>query len=197
MSPVLTVHAAGPLMTVQDMGRRGVTARGLSRGGAVDRLAILEAAALLNAPEPVPAIEMAGKGGEFSFSGPARIALTGAPMRAFLDDAPIAWNATHAVQPEQRLTIGSVVSGTYGYLTPARSIALRPSLGGVSAHLAAGLGSTLRTGDEVPLENEAPPEAPPRRLAVADRFRGGVVRVMPGPQTDLFSDEVRRRFFST
>lgn len=184
-------------MSVQDMGRRGLTAQGLARGGAVDRRAILEATALLNAPGPVPAVEMAGKGGEFSFSIPTRVALTGAPMRAFLDDAPVAWNAAHAVRPGQRLTIGSVISGTYGYLTPARPIALSPSLGGVSAHLAAGLGRTLRTGDEVPLGNDAPPDAPPVCLAAADRFHGGMVRVMPGPQTDLFADEVRRRFFAT
>lgn len=43
----LRVLSAGPGVTVQDLGRPGWLASGLSRGGAADRLALLEGAALL------------------------------------------------------------------------------------------------------------------------------------------------------
>ena len=51
MSRALIIHRAGPGVTVQDMGRPGYLAFGLSRGGAADRLALYEGAALLGQPE--------------------------------------------------------------------------------------------------------------------------------------------------
>ena len=51
--PALHVRQAGPAITVQDRGRRGTLAYGLAAGGAADRLALDEAAALLAIrPEP-------------------------------------------------------------------------------------------------------------------------------------------------
>ena len=44
----LTITRAGPGITVQDLGRPGYIAQGLSRGGAADRVALFEAAALLS-----------------------------------------------------------------------------------------------------------------------------------------------------
>jgi Allophanate hydrolase subunit 2 len=87
--PVLTVHSAGPGVTVQDLGRTGWTAQGLSRGGAADRLALLEAAALLDQDTGLAVLEMAGFGGVFSTDRPLRIALTGALMQADIDGVPV------------------------------------------------------------------------------------------------------------
>ena len=47
MTRALIVHRAGPGATVQDLGRPGYLAYGLSRGGAADRMALAEGAALL------------------------------------------------------------------------------------------------------------------------------------------------------
>ena len=48
MSAKLVIHRAGPGVTVQDLGRTGYLAQGLSRGGAADPLSIAEGAALLS-----------------------------------------------------------------------------------------------------------------------------------------------------
>ena len=40
-----------------------------------------------------------------------RVALTGAPMAAFLDDAPLRWHGCHLILPGQALRIGGVGSG--------------------------------------------------------------------------------------
>ena len=80
MSRHLIVHSTGPQVTVQDHGRPGFLAFGLSRGGAVDALALVEGATLLG--PSTAALEMAGMGGEFETDADPRIALTGAPMRA-------------------------------------------------------------------------------------------------------------------
>ena len=60
MSAELIVHEAGPSLTVQDRGRTGYLAMGLSRGGAADTLALAEGAALLRQSPEFAAIEMAG-----------------------------------------------------------------------------------------------------------------------------------------
>jgi len=197
MSATLTVHRAGPAMTVQDLGRPGNMSSGLSTGGAADRLALLEAAALLNLPEVVPAIEMAGTGGSFSVDAPMRFALTGAPMRVTLDGAPRPWNASVLLHPGQRLELGGVSAGVYGYLTPAGGIQTERWLGSRAAHLVAGIGKPLVAGDDLPLGSDPHPEAAGQTVEVDDRFSGGVVRLMPGPQTSLFSEEAIARVQAT
>ncbi|XDA97322.1 urea amidolyase [Sulfitobacter sp. LCG007] len=197
MSAKLTILRAGPLMTVQDMGRPGRIADGLSPGGAMDRLALLEGAALLGLAKPAQAIEMAGMGGRFRCDTPLRFALSGAPMRAQIDDMPLRWNASHKLEPGQTLTIASVSSGTYGYLTPGGGIAGTELLGSVAAHLSVGLGRPLAEGDILTLGEDPSPGRPPRGIVSEDRFGGGSLRIMPGPQTELFDDATRGRLAQT
>ncbi len=116
MTRALIVHKAGPAMSLQDLGRPGFLSQGLSRGGAADRLALAEGAVLLGQRLGLAAIEMASMGGVFEALGEVRIALTGAPMRATLDGAPLVWGASHAMRAGQRLEIGPVLAGVYGYL---------------------------------------------------------------------------------
>lgn len=196
MSARLLVERAGPAMTVQDLGRPGLTAQGVSAGGAADRRALIEAAALLGLTDIIPAIEMAGAGGVFSADLPIRFALTGAPMRAHIDDHQIAWNTAHVLCPGQRLVIGGARSGVYGYLTPAGGVDAGIWEGSASCHLMAGIGSMLASGTGLTLRPDLSPDAPVMTAAVEDRFDGGTVRVMPGPQTALFDEPTRARFFS-
>lgn len=193
----LTIRRADGLLSVQDMGRPGHLAQGLSRGGAMDRLALIEAAALLGQSAPLAGIEMAGAGGLFTVSAPTRIALTGAPMMAALNDTPLRWNATHLILPGQNLRIGGAGSGSYGYLTPAGGLATPEWLGSRAAHLNIGIGALLQTGAALPCGDDPAPDAPARALDPAPRFNGGTVRVMDGPQTALFSDAVLAAFFAT
>jgi allophanate hydrolase len=194
---LVTLQRAGPAMTLQDLGRSGTLRLGLSRGGAADRLAILEATALLGLRQPVAAIEMAGMGGRFSVDTPTRIALTGAPMRTTLDGAPLFWGATHLIPPGAMLEIGPAVAGVYGYLSFAGGIATPVILGSRSAHLNAGIGRLLKTGDELPIGPDTDPLGPSMRLEPEDRFAGGVIRIVEGPQTSLYSSAIRREFEQT
>lgn len=193
----LTIHRAGPAMSVQDLGRSGTLSLGLSRGGAADRLALLEAAALLGRRDVGAGIEMAGMGGRFTVDAPTRIALTGAPMRATLDGAPLAWNMSHLIPPGAMLEIGPATAGLYGYLTPAGGLATEERLGSRAAHLNAGLGRLLQNGDILPFAPDPDPQAPALLLAPDDRFSGGTIRIVEGPQTSLYSGEIRARFSET
>jgi len=197
MTPTLQILRAGPQMTVQDLGRPALTAQGLATGGAADRTALAEAAALLNLTYFPAAIEMAGMGGEFAVTLPTRIALTGAPMRAKVDAKEIGWNQTHLILPGQRLSIGGALSGVYGYLATAGGIATEPVLGSRSTHLVGNIGQILAAGDGLILGPDPTPNAPTVRITPEPRFSGGAVRMMPGPQTGLFEKAELARFLAS
>lgn len=195
--PELTIHSAGPGVTVQDLGRAGWTAQGLSRGGAADRLAVLEAAALLQADTQFAVLEMMGAGGVFSVDKPTRIALTGAAMQASIDGTAVQPNTTHLLPAGAELKIGGARQGVFGYLAFAGGIRTDPVMGSRATHLTAGLGRVLATGDTLPLGADPAPDTTAERLDVADRCSGGVIRLMPGPQTDLFDDATLAEFLAT
>jgi len=192
----LRVHQAGPACTVQDPGRPGFLGQGLSRGGAADPLALVEGAALLGQDAGLAALEIAGFGGVFEAEGDLRIALTGAPMAAEIDGARVAWNASHALIAGQRLSLGAVRAGCYGYLHLGGGIDTPRVLGARAVHLAAGLGRAVAAGDQLPAGRDRGGETG-LALEVADRFSGGALRVVEGVQTPLFSPEVRARFEAT
>ncbi|QPM90419.1 5-oxoprolinase subunit C family protein [Pseudooceanicola algae] len=196
MSGQFCIDIAGPGLTIQDCGRPGLAAQGLSRGGALDRLALFEAAALLRSPVPLAALEMPGLGGSFRVTEPTMIALTGALMRASLNGRPLTWNAAHPIAPGDQLKIGPVEAGTTGYLTPAGGFATQQMLGSRATHLAVRIGGLLGNGTELPLAADPTPGRSARLIRTEDRLSGGVIRVIEGPQTDLFSAQQRDAFAS-
>ncbi|MFS4580915.1 biotin-dependent carboxyltransferase family protein [Phaeobacter sp. C3_T13_0] len=196
----LKVLRAGPSCTVQDQGRIGYLGQGLSQGGAADTLALAEGAALLRQDPRMAALEMAGMGGVFEASEPMRIALTGAAMAVTLDGAQLIWNASHRIEPGQRLEIGAAKRGVYGYLHVGGGIATPERLGARAAHLVAALGAPVAVGDTLPVGDETLPvarQATGLCLDVADRSSGGELRMVESFQSDLFEDGVRRRFAQT
>ncbi|WP_296426839.1 biotin-dependent carboxyltransferase family protein [Yoonia sp.] len=193
----LTIHSVGPGVTVQDLGRPGWTARGLSQGGAADRFAVLEAATLLATDNQNAVLEMMGMGGVFSVSADTRIALTGAEMQASIDGTPVQHNTTQLLRAGQRLTIGGVRKGVYGYLAFAGGITTDPVMDSRATHLTAGIGHRLEIGETLQLGRDTDPLAGPMLLPQSDRLNGGTVRVMPGPQTDYFTADTLQSFAET
>lgn len=194
MTRTLTLHRAGPGLSLQDLGRSGYLAFGLSRGGAADRLAVFEGAALLGQAPDLAVIEMAGMGGVFEVSQDTRIALTGAPMRAALDDGTsLRWNASHLLPAGAQLTIGAVQAGSYGYLHLGGGIATECRLGARSTHLASGLGARLQDGDTLPIGHDTD-GAVNLALEPEPRLDGGTLRMVPSLQTDLFGATELARF---
>jgi allophanate hydrolase len=201
MSRRLIIQTAGPGMSVQDMGRPGYLAYGLSRGGAADRQAMAEGAALLHQDQGLAALEMAGMGGSFEVSHDTRIALTGAPMRASIDGAAVAWNASHMLSAGSRLGIGGATRGVYGYLHLGGGIDTTDRLGARSAHLAAGIGGLVAAGTDLPLGEDGDEDRAGGETGLTlpedTRFDGGELRVVPGFQTGFFAEDEIVRFEAT
>jgi biotin-dependent carboxylase-like uncharacterized protein len=191
----ITLHHAGPGITLQDMGRTGYLAQGLSRGGAVDRLALAEGAALLGQDATLTVIEIAGSYLRLSADHPIRIALTGSPMRALADGQTLAFHASHSLPAGTELDLSGSAGG-YSYLHIGGGIAGDDLLGAASAHLAAGIGRMLTTGDVLPLGPDRG-STTGLTLTPAPRFDGGDLRMVTTPQSGLFDAAERDRFTAT
>ncbi len=193
----LLVHRIGPACTIQDQGRTGFLDQGLSRSGAADQVALHEGAALLGQAPDCAALEMAGAGGTFEAKALTRFALTGAPMQAAIDGAPIRWNASYELQPGQQLTIGAARQGNYGYLHLPGGIASDVVLGSRSAQLTARIGRPIQAGDVLAGLFAPGSGTAGLTLTPSDRFSGGLLRVVASFQTPLFDKATLARFTQT
>lgn len=192
----LRVLQAGPALALQDLGRPGYLAKGLTRGGAADVRAVHEGAALLRQDTGLAALEMVGTGGTFEATEDMRIALSGAVMSAQVDGSTLAWNASHALPKGAKLTIGPTRSGTYGYLHVGGGFAVDPVLESRAAHLSCGLGALVKKGDALPV---GPDKGRDVGMTIAPdaRLSGGTVRIVPSMQTLDFDADIRARFEAT
>ena len=192
----LSVKTVGPGVAVQDFGRPGYLAHGLTRGGAADPLAVHEGAALLGQSASLAVLEMVGVGGTFEARQDTRIALTGAAMTVHMDGSPIAWNASHMLRAGCTLTLGGTREGTYAYLHVGGGFDTPPLLGARATHLSTGLGRLVAAGDALPV---GPDVGAGTGLCLPRdaRFAGGTVRVVPSAQTLDFAPSLRERFEKT
>lgn len=207
MSGRLEILHVGPSVTLQDHGRPGYARFGLSAGGAMDRYALIEGAVLLGNEHDDAALEMAGYGGKFrALDGPLWIALTGAPMNAYIDDKSIEWRSSLLLHPGEILEIGTPVktscTGTYGYLHITGGFEVKPEIGAKGTHLRAGIGGiegksltpeiSLSVGDNSADSGRLTPVAA-LRLPDPDYLRRRTIRILWGPQADRFKPETRQR----
>jgi allophanate hydrolase len=192
----LTILSAGPALTLQDLGRSGYLAYGLTRGGAADVRALYEGAALLGQSPGLAAIEMTGMGGTFQSDVDTVIALTGAEMTAEIDGARLIWHASHGLPAGAILKIGGVTKGTYGYLSIAGGFDTELRMGARSTHLTAGVGGLLTTGMVFPLGQAGNPRSG-YFITPESRLEGGALRIVPSVQTEQFAQDTRDRFGAT
>jgi len=196
MSGTVTIVQGGPTLSVQDLGRPGLRAQGLTLAGAMDTLALHEGAALLRQDASSAVIEMAGSGGSFRADRDTRIALTGAVMAAQIDGDALVWNASHLLPAGATLTIGGARTGSYGYLHFGGGIDTPLVMGARATHLRAGVGGALQTGDRLPLGTDTG-SAVNMSLPADNRFDGGRLRCVASMQTGSFAPAVLTRFQQT
>jgi antagonist of KipI len=189
----LRVERPGMLTTVQDLGREGFGALGVSPSGAADRVALRVGNALVGNAPGAAALEMTLTGGTFGFSDGVAVALTGSDFGATLNGRPIELWCTHRVDAGEQLEVAATRSGARCYLCVSGGIDVPLVMGSASTHLLSGLGGfqgrALVKGDVLHLGIGTPP-ARPRRVApgalevLAPRK---VLRVTRGSQFEVFS----------
>ncbi|EME3980758.1 biotin-dependent carboxyltransferase family protein [Vibrio alginolyticus] len=199
----LRILTAGPLSLLQDLGRFGHQAIGVSTGGPMDEHAFLWSNRLLGNDRNAAQIEIAM--GQFSceFYAETTIALTGADMAATLNGQPIAFWQSYPVRQGDQLALRGARSGMRAYLaiqggfkvpTPLNSCAtvIRDELGGLQ-----GVGEKLNSKDYIRYSASQPMATKQVLPQFIPQYSQQVtLEVIPGYQYDLFTPEQRQRFFN-
>jgi len=192
----LLVESCGPLTTVQDAGRFGWRRFGLSPAGAMDTTALARANALVGNTPDTAAIEFCLMGGRFRLEGsPALIAVSGANTRATAGGRALDADSSMLAHAGEHLVIGPMREGVYAYLAIAGGIQSASDMGSRSVHRRSGIGGRpLLHGDRLSLA-EGAGEALPRRLPPAEALGHDPIRLMLGPQDDLFTERAIETLF--
>jgi biotin-dependent carboxylase-like uncharacterized protein len=188
----LVVTRCGPMTSLQDGGRIGWQRYGITTSGAMDRLALATANALVGNAPGAGAIEFALVGGTFTVEGGVvRLALVGASCALTCDGAPVAPATSFRLEPGRMLTVGPAEAGVYAYLAVAGGFALPLALGSLSLHARAGIGGlsgrALQAGDRLPLNLSEAAAGPDLSLPPPPLDAQAPIRIVLGPQDDHFT----------
>ena len=190
-SPELLVEATGPLATVQDAGRPGLSDLGVGVSGAADRGAARLGNRLVGNPADAAVLEATLGGLVLQVrGGPVTVAVTGAPCDVLVDRRPVGHHCRVRVADGARLHLGAPSVGVRTYLAVRGAIAVAPVLGSRSTDVLADLGpAPLGVGDALPVGAPPADPVPDTDLApVASPPPGDVVvRVVLGPRHDWFT----------
>jgi antagonist of KipI len=201
---MITVLKPGLLTTVQDAGRRGYRAFGMPLAGAMDEEAYAIANLLAGNAAGEAALEMTLLGATLRFERDAFVGLFGADMQAKLGGSPVRNGTGFPVRAGAELALGSAAAGCRAYLAVRGGLDVPVVLGSRSTYTRAGVGGhqgrALRAGDVLAF-------VPPRRRGPAQRAlpeqlltcpqRSVELRVLLGPQDDLFLEEGLRAFLGS
>lgn len=185
----LEVVRSGLLTTVQDRGRPGHAAVGLTESGAADRAAHDAANRLVGNHPSAATLEVTGGGLVVRSVGETLVAVTGARVEVFVGDRPVGDYAMIRLGHHEVLRLGTPSEGLRTYLAVRGGIDVPEVLGSRATDTLSGTGpDPVRTGDclmvgalagELPTEDQIPPPAP-----VPDP---APLRVRPGPRDDWFT----------
>jgi biotin-dependent carboxylase-like uncharacterized protein len=204
MSAALKVVRPGLFDTVQDFGRIGFMALGMPTAGAMDRIALSLANALVDNPLGTAGIEIGVMGPDLLVEADSvRVALVG-PLSPSLIDGPDAppkpldSDRSHLLKRGQILRVGMIEGSSTAYLAIAGGLALPAFMGSLSTYSRAGIGGfegrKLATGDSLPLKRDAAASGDERKLGSAFDYGKGPMRIIWGPQDDYFSAKGRKTF---
>jgi antagonist of KipI len=195
----VTVLRAGPLLTIQDLGRPQHRSAGISPGGALDAHAARVANLLVGNAEDAALFEITLGQARFRFSDERVVACCGAEIGIPLGK-PL------RISPNESFEVTAPKRGCRSWLAISGGLDVPEVLGSCSTDLRGKFGGwqgrSLRDGDEIPL----------RSATAAERFTGAhadwsapnewaqtaaphpILRVVAGAEWNSFTAEAQRRF---
>lgn len=205
----VTVIKPGVCTTVQDRGRYGYMGSGFSPSGVMDRRAFRIANLLVDNDDNAPVLEFCLAGPTLRFTTNTFIAITGADFNPTLNGKPIPMYMAVLVKRGSVLSFTAPRKGVYGYLAIAgNSLAVPEVMGSRSTNLKCAIGGwkggKLTTGDYLPFATknvEFLPNLASHMIDYDSDFYQWdadeiTLRVVPGPQDDMFTEEGRHTFYS-
>lgn len=200
----LYITSPGLLTTVQDLGRFGLSAKGFSSGGAMDRDSLLIANRILCNNDSEGALEMTLTGLSGEFSEDCVICLTGADMNWTINEKDLPRYKAVEVKKGDKISSSLSSNGMRAYLSVAGGFNIDPVFGSYSTNLKCSLGGfkgrKLQSGDDIPFRF--------KRDELLYKYRGSsetpkfpekeaVVRVVLGPQDDYFAKNGVKTFLNS
>ncbi len=196
---MIEIVRAGPLATVQDLGRHAWRDRGVSRCGALDDVALAAGNLLLGNAADAAGLEFTLGGATLRFHADGWIALTGTDAEASLDGRPLRPGWRCAVRAGQQLQLAAPRERMRSYVCMSGGIATPAALGSRSTDLKARFGGldgrALRDGDRLPLGPPARLPLKPAGLRLPDWTP--TVRVLPGPEYAEFDTASREALLAS
>jgi len=182
---VLTVLASGPLATVQDRGRHGWAAIGVTTSGAADRSAAGLANRLVGNDPSAAVVEVTAGGLRVRAERTVLVAVTGAPAAVRVAGRAAPFDAPLTLPAGQVLELGMPPVGLRTYLAVRGGIDVPAVLGSRSTDTLSGLGpDPLRAGDRLPVGALAADEPFVDVAPVRPPAARPVLHVLPGPRRD-------------
>lgn len=198
---MITVVVAPPFATVQDLGRFGYRASGVPISGVADRDSALTLNSLLGNSANAAMIELAVAGGTLRFDTAATIAVGGAQAECSIGDTIVkSWERTE-ISAGSELVIRRILHGRFVFVAVRGGIDVPSVLGSRSTLLSAKFGGfegrRLRAGDGLPIGDMIlrEPNVRPSTSAIGADAR--TIRIMRGPQADLFGMRAWSEFLDT
>ena len=199
----VTVQNSGLLTSVQDGGRIGYQQFGVSVSGVMDPRAMKVANILVGNEENEAVLECTMLGPQLHFDADNVIAITGGDLGPTLDHQPVENYAAFVVRAGQTLRFTALRSGCRAYIAFAGGLDVPLVMGSRSTCMKAGIGGVegrkLQKDDVIGFRAPNPDVCNLAQRRVAPEVvpqREFTVRVLLGPQDDLFTDGGIRTFLS-
>ena len=146
--PALIVQASGLQTLVQDAGRPGLAAQGVSAAGALDAGAMRRANRLVGNASNQPVLEALAGGLQLTSQGDTVLAVTGATGALMLSRAdgrtwPVERNQALALAAGDTLMLGQPATGLRSYVAVRGGFVIAPVLGSASRDTLAKIGRAL------------------------------------------------------
>jgi antagonist of KipI len=188
-----SVHVLRPGLhtSVQDLGRWGFQADGVSVAGPMDPFSHRLANALAGNARQAATLEITLVGPALGFDSEALAVVAGADFDVGVNGVPVGTSHPFVVPSGGTLDFGARRRGARAYLAVCGGFDVPVVLGSRATHAPSGLGGwkgrALQAGDRLPL-GEAPPRSPmPRPGApVVEPAGPPTLRVLGGPDIDRF-----------
>jgi biotin-dependent carboxylase-like uncharacterized protein len=203
---IMTFLQAGPLTSVQDAGRFGYMEYGIGQSGVMDYISYKQANRLVGNPENEAVIEMTLMGAEIQIDEDALVAYTGADMQARIDDKEMERGRAYWVEKGQIIKFGMAKTGVRAYLAVAGEMQVPMVMNSKSTDMKCMIGGfkgrKIQNNDQLPIKARKDSAKKIKQLMkqkIMPKDYNGVqvIRVILGPQEDIFTSNGIQTFFSS
>lgn len=204
---MITVLSPGLLTTVQDLGRWGFQAFGMSVAGAMDTYSLMAGNAIVGNSPGAAGLEITITGPELRFGSPGLVCVVGGEFGPRINAVPVpSWEGIRVEEGDVLSFGGSVPGGSRAWICfsggvsvplvmGSRSTCLRANLGGYKGRRLQ-RGDILQCGDPDILWRRGEGFGVPSGLR-PQVIPGSPVRVITGPQEEMFTPEGVETFYNS